>query len=119
METNYPQPVNDCIEDFHQSLIESEFYQDYDINPTIGKQAVINQIGPFAFQNWVDGNDLQFSEESIESVLHKIEVDCRILSLIEKGIMESYLDSEGTEMYRLTPLGLAVQQELLTGQIIN
>lgn len=112
METNYPQPVNGWLADFHQSLTDSKFYQEHDINPTIGKQAVINQIGPAALQCWIDGDEFAVSTKEIETLLHKIKKDCILIGLIDKGIVESYFDSDGSEFYRLTSFGFAVQKEL-------
>jgi len=112
METSYPQPVNDWLEKFHQSLIESEFYRSFEIDPNIGKQAVVNQIGPQVFKSWIDSNEILVSQEEIETMLLQVESESAIIGLIDKGIMESFTDSEGKEIFRLTPLGLKVQKEL-------
>lgn len=111
MQTNYPEAINEWLEKVHSSLIQSEFYLENDIDPTIGKASLVSQAGAAALKSWVESGEIRISEDSMIDILHMVMVESTLRSLQEKGVIGSLDDNQGDEVFYITEAGKSIMKE--------
>jgi len=111
MQTNYPEAINDWLEKVHASLVESEFYLENEIDPSIGKASLFFQAGPAALKSWVESGEIKITEDSMIDIIHMVMVESTLRSLQKKGVIGSLDDNQGDEVFYITEAGKSIMKE--------
>jgi hypothetical protein len=90
-----------------EALIESKFFEDYEIERTDFAKKYISDIltEKFIKGELEENDDFFFTDEEFEKYLKEIVAGSILTELKEKGIINSYEDDETEEMFFLTEEG--------------
>jgi len=90
-------------------LIESKFFEDYDItNLTFAREYILELMNEKYISGLLDGddeNDEIFTEEEFTKVLQELVAGSVLYELKESGYVNSYKDDDTEEMFFLTKKG--------------
>jgi hypothetical protein len=103
----YQKEVLKQSEEFIESLIESEFFKEYEINNlTFAKEYVLEKINDKYISQIVQGEDnILFTEQEFTEILQNIVAGSLLYELKEKGFINSYEDENTDETFFLTEKG--------------
>jgi hypothetical protein len=115
MKKTYQPIVIEKSEEIVKSLIESYFFEDYELSTTdFAKTYFCDNLTDKFITGELDFNDDNlFTEEEFEKCLREIVAGTILLEMKEKGLVESYEDDNTEELFFLTDKGkeLLAQQE--------
>lgn len=112
MLANYPEHIQSWLLSTSESLVETEFFGDQEIDSTIGKRIYASYAAPIALQSWVDTGEIMLTDEQFTEILHKTVISATFASLQEKGFLNSIEDSTGEEHFFLTQAGKEIASEI-------
>lgn len=107
MSKAYQPIVVEETENIIQGLIESDFFNDYEIDDyTFARQYILDLLT----QKFIDGlleneEDELFSEDEFTKMLREIVAGTLLYELKERGLINSYEDNDTEEVFFLTEEG--------------
>ena len=108
---NYPQEVQEWLQSTGKILVESNFYDEQEIDSCIGHESYILQAGPVALQSWIENGEVRLDEEQYMEVLKMTIVEAVLRSLQQKGLIDSMEDHAGEEVFFLTKDGKNITKD--------
>lgn len=101
----FPQPVVDKINDFIETIDESDFFKDHEISGEYaeeGKILIHNHVGDYFLSKFLLNENLMFtSYNEIEDLLKIVIVECCMMSLMDKNVVEGVENENGEMLYWL------------------
>ena len=99
---------------FIESLVESEFFKDYEIDSTdFAKKYICDRLTEkFIIGQLDDITDEFLTEEELDQYLREIVAGSLLYELKEKGLMNSYEDDNTEETFFLTDEGKVILEKL-------
>ena len=99
---------------FIGSLVESEFFKDYEIDSTdFAKKYICDRLTEkFIIGQLDDITDEFLTEEELDQYLREIVAGSLLYELKEKGLMNSYEDDNTEETFFLTDEGKVILEKL-------
>jgi len=97
----YPQSVNEFVAQVVQSLDESGFLTENDVD----KESAIKAFGEVVFERWKRGDDLVMSEEDAIKGMQLSIVEFIMKQLMNKNMIDSIEDENGEQVFFLTEKG--------------
>lgn len=90
-----------------EGLIQSNFFKDYGIEDhTFAKEHLLDVLTEKYLENLLGKEDDElFTEEEFTNLLHTIIAGSFLTELKQEGLMNSYTDENGEEMFFLTDEG--------------
>lgn len=103
----YQQIVIQETENILEGLIQSNFFHDYGIEDhTFAREHLLDVLTEKYLENLLGKEDDElFTEEEFTNLLHTIIAGSILNELKEEGLMNSYTDENGEEMFFLTEEG--------------
>lgn len=107
MSKAYQPIVVEETENIIQGLIESEFFNDYEITDyTFARQYVLDLLTQKFIDGLLEDEDLElFTEDEFTKILQEIVAGSLLYELKEKGLINSYEDDNTEETFFLTEEG--------------
>jgi hypothetical protein len=112
METNYPTPVIEWVDSIYDVLLADGFFADFGIDETLGKQALVDLIGPAGFAQWIESGHPTCTEEEMEKALGQLPIYTALIGLQNRGLIDSMQNESGEDVFFLTETGKDVQKFL-------
>jgi hypothetical protein len=99
---------------FIESLVESEFFKDYEINSTdLAKKYICDRLTEKFISGQLDEITDEFlTEEELDTYLREIVAGSLLYELKEKGLMNSYEDDDTEETFFLTDEGKVILEKI-------
>jgi hypothetical protein len=99
---------------FIESLVESEFFKDYEINSTdFAKKYICDRLTEKFISGQLDEITDEFlTEEELDTYLREIVAGSLLYELKEKGLMNSYEDDDTEETFFLTDEGKVILEKI-------
>jgi hypothetical protein len=97
----YPQSVNEFVAQVVQSLDESGFLTENDVD----KESATKAFGEVVFKRWKRGDDLVMSEEDAIKGMQLSIFESSMKRLVSKKMVDSIEDENGEEIFFLTEKG--------------
>ena len=114
MSTIYQPLVLEKADAFIESLVESEFFKDYEIDSTdFAKKYICDRLTEKFISGQLDEITDEFlTEEELDTYLREIVAGSLLYELKEKGLMNSYEDDDTEETFFLTDEGKVILEKL-------
>ena len=114
MSTIYQPIVLEKADAFIESLVESEFFKDYEIDSTdFAKKYICDRLTEKFISGQLDEITDEFlTEEELDQYLREIVAGSLLYELKEKGLMNSYEDDDTEETFFLTDEGKVILEKL-------
>ena len=107
---NYPRYVSMFTEKFLEVLEKEHFFSDEDVDYDI----TFKRFADLNLSKWINGKDLSdFNEEEFSENLNFSIIETDLLSLKEKGFLDSIDDEYGESHFFLTDKGKKYTEALL------
>lgn len=104
---SYLPKIQQITEEIIQTLIEDEYFKDFEIeNHDYARRRISDELTKKFLINGLDNEEGGFfNEDEFEIILKEIVAEDVLRSLQRKGLIDSYEDEETEEMFFLTQLG--------------
>jgi hypothetical protein len=112
MQTNYPQPVTDYINDLSRDLERVGFFSDYDMEPELGSKCFRKFATEVSMEQWLADGDPGITEAQFTTVLRETVADYQLTRLVNLGLVDTVIDENGEEVYFLTQGGKEVANQI-------
>jgi hypothetical protein len=109
----YPQAVEESIDGWVRLLSDPEFLQETRVRDCYIYPAVRKVFGPPLFESWMKDSDASIETEKIDSYVNQFVTAASLLSLKEKGLVDSIQNENGVEVFWLTKTGKDCAQLLI------
>lgn len=109
---NYQPKVLEACNALMSSIEESGFFKDNEIHDTsFAEEFICEKLTEKFIKGELDADEILFTEEEIEKYLNAILVGSVLLSLQEKGLIDSVADENGEDVFFLTEQGKEVSKK--------
>lgn len=111
----YPQVVENRVNEVVESLNESGFLTENDVDEESAREV----FGKIIFDRWKQGEELVMTEEEATNGLKDAIVTATFKSLMNKGLLDSIKDETGEDMFFLTDRGKEITENRFGGSKNN
>jgi hypothetical protein len=101
---DYPEAVYELLENIKDSLEEDGFFDEIGVGNEICRRALDYVAGPMLMKQWIVDGQVTIDEDMIFDIMKLTLVEATILSLKDRGFVDSVFD-ESNELFFLTKKG--------------
>lgn len=107
MQSNYPAPVAETLENAAQVLSEpGGFFDEYNIPHQRGAELFAELVGPDMLTSWLDSGEVDIpDDDTFHKYLVRIITESYLMDMKEAGLVDSIDDENGEEHFWLTSDG--------------
>lgn len=116
----YLPKIEKITEEIIQSLIEDEFFKDFEINDySYARKRIAEELTTKFLINGLDEENEIFTEDEFDKILKEIAAEDVLRTLQKSGLINSYEDENTEEIFFLTEKGREEMKNINDDDVLN